>query len=96
MIGDDPYTLGLFDTAGMTLLCSVSRAIYITIFVAIASNRSGGLRPSSTTIISPDRRLLGMLQRDISGVIRERQGEMVPRGSPPLSWRALPYRRYTD
>lgn len=54
MIGDDPYTLGLFDTAGafrLPVTIISPRLIRLVIF------RSRGLRSSASTIIPSNRRL---------------------------------------
>lgn len=91
MIGDDPYTLGLFDTAGMSIgpanITTTARPDAASASFTIS--RSGGLRSIATALVPPDRRLPRLLFRDIACVFRERQGEVVPRGSPPLPWCAL-------
>lgn len=71
MIGDEPYTLGLFDTAGMSLLAP-------EMLCRSPQVRSGGLRSLEAAIISPDRRFLGLLQRYVPSFVRKCQGEMVP------------------
>lgn len=94
MIGEDPYTLGLFDTAGKrTIFVSPSFGVQPGFLL---TSRSGGLRPSAPTILSPDGRLPGMLQCNIPCILRERQGEVVPRSTPPLSRRPMPHRGDTD
>jgi hypothetical protein len=40
--------------------------------------RSGGLRPSTSTIVPADGRFPRLLQRYLTGLIREREGEVVP------------------
>lgn len=58
--------------------------------------RSGGLRSPSSTVLSPDRRFLGLLQCHIPCIIWERQGEMVPWSPPSLSRCSVPHRRHTN
>ena len=82
MIGDDPYTLGLFDTAGKSSLSSpyaTTSAHHATELTnCVLSSRTGRLRPTPTSIVPSDRRFPRLLQRHIPRLIRERQGEMVP------------------
>lgn len=77
MIGDDPYTLGLFDTAGVfpSLDCTFSAAFLIPLRHV---NRPRRLRSLASTFVSANRRLPGLLQRHLPRFVREREGEMVP------------------
>ena len=93
MIGEDPYTLGLFDTAGTFPHTTPNGSL--NLIPAVILYRSGGLRSSAPIIIPTDRRIPGLFQCNIAGILRERQGEMVPRSAPPLSWCSMPYRRNT-
>ena len=58
----------------------------------VRHGRPGGLRPAAPALVPADRRLPRLLQRHVAGLVRERQGEVVPRGAPPLPGRALPHR----
>ena len=89
MIGDDPYTLGLFDTAGSSpprlyIECQFSDPRYV--------NRSGRLRSLASAFIPANGRFPGLLQRYLPRLVREREGEMVPRSSASLSRSTLPRR----
>ena len=59
MIGDDPYTLGLFDTAGKSTLSSpfaTTGAHHATELTnCVLFTRSGRLRPTPTSIVPSDR-----------------------------------------
>lgn len=72
MIGDDPYTLGLFDTAGKYQLKSFPLSdVYsrgLCSFTVVIS-RSGGLRQAQAFIVPTNGRLLGLLQCHIPGFI---------------------------
>ena len=80
----------------LSLLCRrphpLNRRLSFPSRVSFATCRPRGLRPSPTIIIPPDGRVPCVLQRDVAPVVREREGEVVPRGAPPLSRRALPHR----
>ena len=84
MIGDDPYTLGLFDTAGAPTFSSALQSAPsepASLFPStrlFATCRPRGLRPSPTIIIPPDGRFPRVFQRDVAPVVREREGEVVP------------------
>lgn len=90
MIGDDPYTLGLFDTAG-----AFSLFIYLQVWTHI-EHRSGGLWPTSPSIISTNRRIPRLFQCNIAGFLWKRQREMVPWSAPSLSRCSLSHRWNTN
>lgn len=54
MIGGEPYTLGLFDTAGRH---SSTRSKKRSVWLFLPNSRTGGLRSSQTSFISTDGRL---------------------------------------
>ena len=94
MIGEDPYTLGLFDTAGTFPHTTDLDGLNLTPTVILC--RSRGLRSSAPVIIPTDRCIPCLFQCNVTSVLRERQGEMVPRSTSSLSWCSLPYRRNTN
>lgn len=65
MIGGEPYTLGLFDTAG-ELRGKFDESAAPTCSVTY---RSGGLRPTQTAVLSPDGRFPRVLLRRQSKLI---------------------------
>lgn len=69
MIGDDPYTLGLFDTAGEFAPLVWYWGGSLLMPDSFHAPRSGRLRSSPPLVVSPDRRLLGVLQRDLTCII---------------------------
>lgn len=60
MIGGEPYTLGLFDTAGNNSLLTNLWTFHL-IFCLTFIRRSGGLRSSQTSFISPNGRFSRLL-----------------------------------
>lgn len=90
MIGDDPYTLGLFDTAGMLSQSLQQTNASEAKVIVIDFYRSGGLRPTATALVPPDRRLPRLFLGDLARLVRERKGEVVPGSPPPLPRCSLP------
>jgi GTPase SAR1 family protein len=82
MIGGEPYTLGLFDTAGKKAAAAgslgatssyplpSSKCQFLT---ALLISRSGGLRPTPTAELSTDRRFPRLLLGRLTLLIRKRQ-----------------------
>jgi hypothetical protein len=70
MIGDDPYTLGLFDTAGQldpSNLASTKRPVPdMSNFTPF---RSGGLRPTPAALVPANGRLPRVFQRDLASLV---------------------------
>lgn len=65
MIGGEPYTLGLFDTAGKL---RKKKEMKLEVIILVTS-RSGGLRSTQTTFISSDRCVPGVLLRRESKLV---------------------------
>lgn len=58
--------------------------------------RTRRLRSSSSTLISPDRRVSSLFLSHISSLIRKRKGEMGSRSPPSLSRRSMPHCRHSS
>jgi hypothetical protein len=54
--------------------------------------RSRGLWPPPPAVVPADGCLLGLLQCNLTRILRERQRKMVPGGSSSLSWCSMPHR----
>lgn len=59
MIGGEPYTLGLFDTAGAPLICHFSAVLHFANSTCVFF-RSGRLRQVTAVELPADRRVPGL------------------------------------
>ena len=57
---------------------AVALALAILRPFIVSTSRSGGLRPSTSTIVPADGRFPHLLQCYLTDVIQEREGEVVP------------------
>ena len=57
---------------------AVAVAFYFSCLSIVTTSRPGGLRPPTSTIVPADGRFPRLLQRHLTCVLREREGEVVP------------------
>lgn len=83
MIGGEPYTLGLFDTAGelwfllggLAVWSSLDWFILLGFYLATSFHRPRRLRSAETSFVSPDGRVSRLLFCGIASVVWEREGK---------------------